>query len=66
MCTECRQHPCHPRCPNAPEPRRVFICDGCGAEILEGDRAWHIQTEVYCEECIDGFASYAEYDDEDY
>ena len=60
MCEICLQAPCNPRCPNAPEPKAVFICDGCGHPIYEGDDAWHIQHEVYCEECIDSFRSTAE------
>ena len=60
MCSECWQHPCHPQCPNAPEPEPVFVCDGCGQEIYEGEDVWRIQNEVYCEDCIDGFRSTAE------
>ena len=61
MCEECRQTPCDSQCPNAPEPPAVFICDGCGEEIREGDDAWHVLYEVYCENCIDSFRSTAEY-----
>ena len=61
MCDECRQSPCHARCPNAPERPSVYICDGCGGEILEGDDVWHVLNEVYCEHCIDSFHSTAEY-----
>lgn len=64
MCRECMQYPCNPRCPNAPEPQSVFICDGCGQIIYEGDYVWHILYEVYCESCIDSFRSTAEVDDE--
>jgi hypothetical protein len=60
MCDVCLSAPCHPRCPNAPEPPAVFICDGCGHPIYEGDDVWRIQHEVYCEHCIDGFRSTAE------
>ena len=61
MCSECLRTPCHPRCPNAPDPEPVYICDGCGHKIYDGDDVWHIQNEVYCEECIDSFRSTAEY-----
>ena len=37
MCDICHQVPCHPRCPNAPDPIPVFICSGCGQDIYEGD-----------------------------
>lgn len=36
MCSECRQTPCHPRCPNAPEPKIAEQCKQCGEELQEG------------------------------
>lgn len=36
MCSECRQTPCHPRCPNAPEPIAFGYCEQCG-KGLRGD-----------------------------
>ena len=63
MCSECRQSPCHPRCPYAPEPKAVFICSGCSHEIYEGDDYWDIMGEQFCEECIDKAKGVAEYDD---
>ncbi len=65
MCSECRQTPCHPRCPNAPEPKAVFVCSGCSHEIYEGDDYWDIMGEQFCEECIDKARGVAEYDDFD-
>ena len=53
MCSECWQTPCHPRCPNAPEPPAVFICSGCSKEIYEGDDYWDIFGEQICEDCMD-------------
>lgn len=35
MCIECRQTPCHPRCPNAPEPKVRGRCEQCGEELRE-------------------------------
>ena len=35
MCRECRQFPCHPRCPNAPDPRVRGRCEQCGDELRE-------------------------------
>ena len=55
MCDICLQTPCHPRCPNAPEPEEipVFVCSGCSREILDGEDYWEILGEQWCEECID-------------
>ena len=64
MCEECRMHPCHPRCPNAPEPRRVFLCSGCNGDIVEGDDYWDILGEQFCEECIDRARQEAVYDED--
>lgn len=57
MCVECRQNPCHPRCPNA-EPIRiqkiaVGTCERCGVEIYPGD--WYFEAvdeTMFCEECL--------------
>ena len=38
MCEICGQNPCHPRCPNAPEPKEVHICSECLEGIYPGDR----------------------------
>lgn len=61
MCKECRRSPCDPRCPNAPEPPSVYICSECGNSIVDGEDAWHVLEEVYCEKCIDSFRRTAEY-----
>lgn len=66
MCEECRQSPCHPRCPNAPDPRAVFVCSGCSQDIYEGDWVFHIMGEQYCEKCIEGFREEATLDDFDF
>ena len=63
MCEECLQVPCHPRCPNAPGPKAVFVCSGCSHDIYEGDDYWDIMGEQFCEECIDKAKGVAEYDD---
>ena len=59
MCSECWQHPCHPSCPNADEPRAIYECDLCGYPIYEGDEMWVIQGDRYCAECIDESKTYA-------
>jgi DNA modification methylase len=37
ICDICLHTPCHPRCPNAPDPPIVFYCDICNDPIYEGD-----------------------------
>lgn len=62
MCDVCMKSPCHPQCPHAPEPPRVFVCSGCGDDILEGDYYWDILGEQFCEDCVDSSRRVAEYD----
>ena len=66
MCEECRMIPCHSGCPNAPGPKLVFICSGCGGEIMEGDDYWDILGEQFCEDCINKARQEAVYDDYDF
>ena len=52
MCSLCRQFPCHPRCPNAPEPVPLMRCKECGEGIYEGDevlrhREWRDMQRVH-------------------
>ena len=63
MCRECHQIPCHPSCPNAPEPKHVYICSGCGESICEGDDYFDIMGEQFCERCIEDAKSVAEVED---
>ena len=62
MCEVCRSTPCHPRCPNAPDPEEipVFVCSGCGKDIVDGQDYWEIMGEQFCETCIDKARSTAE------
>jgi hypothetical protein len=62
MCDICLRSPCHPRCPNAPDPPAVFVCSGCGGTIREGDNYWTILGEQWCGGCIDNAWGVAEYD----
>ena len=62
MCNECRRNPCDSRCPNAPDPKPVFVCSGCGRTIREGEDYWDIMGEQWCESCIDEAKGTAEYD----
>ena len=54
--------PCHPRCPNAPDPPSVFICSGCGDNIYDGDEYVDICGEQWCMKCVDNARRIAEYD----
>lgn len=52
MCQECHRTPCHPSCPNAPEPTVVHHCVNCGAEIYAYDEYYEINDDAWCEGCI--------------
>lgn len=54
MCEICGQNPCHPRCPNAPEPKEVHICSECLEGIYPGDRFYESCGNYVCEECLKG------------
>ena len=56
MCMECRQTPCHPRCPNADEPREVCKCDKCSTSIHEGEDMYRVFEYNICEDCIRDFS----------
>lgn len=53
MCSECHMSPCHPRCPNAPEPLKVYTCKICGEPIVEGEEYYEMDAEFYHEECFE-------------
>ena len=54
LCEICGQDPCHPRCPNAPEPKEVHICSECLEGIYPGDRFYESCGSYVCEECLKG------------
>ena len=54
MCSVCYQNPCHPRCPNAPEPKPVIVCVRCEEGIFAGDKYYESGEGPICEECMDG------------
>lgn len=54
MCEICGQDPCHPRCPNVPEPKEVHICSECLEGIYPGDRFYESYGSYVCEECLKG------------
>ena len=57
MCSVCMRVPCHPRCPNAPEPVSIYRCGKCGEGIFEGDKYYDSQKVYICEECLDDMSS---------
>ena len=65
MCEICGHSPCDYRCPNAPEPPAVFVCSGCGRDIVDGEEYWDVLGEQFCESCIDGCKRTAEVEEED-
>lgn len=52
MCDVCLQTPCHPRCPNAPEPPTVYTCKHCGEGIVAGDDYYEFDGDYYHEDCF--------------
>lgn len=68
ICDICLKSPCHPRCPNAKDPKEipVFVCSGCSREIKDGEDYWYILGEQFCEDCIDDARRIAEAVDETY
>ena len=60
MCELCHRTPCHPRCPNAPEPPVVHTCTHCGGDICNGDDYYDIDGEPWCEACVWGCRDTAE------
>lgn len=57
MCSVCRQTPCNPSCPNAPEPIPVHTCVECGFGIYAGDKFWDSPNGPVCEDCLDDMAA---------
>ena len=56
MCDICRQTPCHPRCPNAPESKPVKRCCLCGEGIYEGDEYLITTDGCVCKDCLEDFS----------
>lgn len=48
----CFMTPCHPRCPNAPEPIAVRICSRCADGIMEGETYLDSEEGPICEGCL--------------
>lgn len=49
--------------PDGDAHQAVFICSGCGNDILAGDKVWHIMGEQFCKRCIDNAEETAEPED---
>ncbi len=62
MCEICLHFPCDPRCPNAPDPPTVYVCSGCGDNIVDGQEYYEIMGEQFCEVCVESARGYAVYD----
>lgn len=65
MCAECGMIPCHPCCPNAPEPLIFAHCCDCGDEIYEGEDYFDFDGMPFCEVCVMGKKRIAELEDFD-
>lgn len=57
MCAECRMTPCHPSCPNAPDPPTVYTCKHCSEPIVVGDEYTELDGDYYHRECFDDCAA---------
>ena len=57
MCEMCRQFPCHPQCPNAPDPPKVYTCKHCDDPIVEGEMFYKLDDDYYHEECFEDNAT---------
>lgn len=53
MCAVCKMTPCHPSCPNAPEPRAFMRCIECGEGIYADDKYFDAGIGGICEECME-------------
>lgn len=53
MCSVCHQTPCHPQCPNAPEPQPVYTCTHCDEPIVVGEEYYEFTGDYFHEECFE-------------
>lgn len=60
MCDTCLRSPCHPQCPNAPEPPTVCVCDKCSEPVRAGDVYYEEPGgEILCQGCIEEMDTHA-------
>ncbi len=52
MCAICGQFPCDSRCPNAPDPKTVVICEVCKEPIYEGEDMFKLDGCCYHDDCF--------------
>lgn len=52
MCSECLRTPCHPRCPNAPDPEPIYDCEFCDGGITAGEDFVEIDGKYYHVDCL--------------
>ena len=52
MCSICGHYPCHPQCPNAPDPEAVYECASCKEPIRGGDDYFGFDGDYYHEDCF--------------
>lgn len=57
MCSVCLKTPCDSRCPNAPEPKPIYVCEKCGCGIFPGEKFFDGPEGYICEDCIDDMTS---------
>ncbi len=53
LCQICGQIPCHPRYPNAEEPKGKLTCIKCGYGIMEDDEYLASPGGPVCLECLE-------------
>ena len=53
MCDICMHSPCLSGCPNAPDSTPVTHCCSCGEPIIPGDEYGIIDSEAWCEDCLE-------------
>ena len=52
MCSECLSTPCHPRCPNAPDPEPLYECAYCDGGIYAGEKMVRIDGVYFHLSCL--------------
>lgn len=57
-CPECHCYPHLAGCPNAPEPRPVYMCKRCRDGIYAGDEYFEIDGDYYHADCIEDMTIY--------
>lgn len=62
MCEICRQHPCHPRCPNYEPPKTSYYCSICDEGIYDWEEYVENDNYEYAHlECVDTVREFANF-----